>query len=82
MMLFLNSQLDFTRNIDAVEEFAGQHEVTKAQWATGKVAIPYEINMDNEMMDIMSGSGYAHALHLMVKFAPGGFKLTAPVISS
>jgi hypothetical protein len=54
MLLFLNSQLDFTRDIDFVEEFAGMHEVTKAQWAHGKTAIPYEINMDNKMMDLMS----------------------------
>lgn len=40
LQLFLIPGIDWTRLLALVEEFAGQHEVTKAQWDLGNNAVP------------------------------------------
>ena len=45
--------LDLRRLLGFFEGFAGDHEVTKAMWDDGQPAIPFEIKIDGELMDIM-----------------------------
>ena len=49
-------------NLDAVEFYAGKHEVTKAQWRRNLVGYPYDKLLDDEFMNINTplGISYIH----------------------
>ena len=59
-----------------VEFFAGVHVVTSCFLRKGFFGIPYEILLNNAMMDILSPRGYAFVVFLAFRILPGGF---APV---
>ena len=75
-MLVQESSYDF------VEFCAGAHEATKAAWRRQKMAVLYEIAHGPETMDILSGTGYATALHLATRLKRLATSVLAPVCSS
>jgi len=56
--------LDPTMNVGALEFYAGQHEVSKAQWRNGVAAYPMDIRFDGDTMDILSARGSAEPISL------------------
>ena len=70
------------RDIDAIEYYAGKHEVTKAEWRHGLKGYPYDKDFDEETMDINTPLGFIHAFHVTMRVRLGGMSLHAPVCSS
>jgi hypothetical protein len=82
MQLILMQPLDHTEVIDFIETFAGCCSVTKAFAALGKLACPFEIQLDRVAGDIMSDLGLVHLLHMLARCVDGGMFWTAPVCST
>lgn len=78
--LWQNRKIDLAPGIVFSEEFAGKHEVTKAQWQEGNLAVPIELELNPKTMDIMSPLGYSNSLATTLKTQRA--KLTAPVCST
>eukprot|EP00959_Pyramimonas_sp_CCMP1952_P042494 888529-Pyramimonas_sp.AAC.1 len=69
---------------DGTEFFAGQREFSKACWRAGKNVIPFEINDDvpGGQFDMNSDSGFANALHMVLRCKSGSINVLAPVCST
>ena len=81
-LLFSIDGLSWDTPTDHVELFAGKMSVTRGEWAEGRTAVPFEINLDANNMDILSSSGFANAVFQICNLKPGSGCLAAPVCSS
>lgn len=81
-LLFSIDGLCWDTPTDHVELFAGKMSVTKGEWAEGRRAVPFEIKLDANNMDILSSAGFANAMFQICNLKPGSGCLSAPVCSS
>ncbi|CAL1129927.1 unnamed protein product [Cladocopium goreaui] len=80
-LLFAVPGLDWSSPGDHLECFSGQMEVTKAEWAAGRSAMPFDVELSSEM-DLLTPSGFANALFYACNLKPGSGHMTAPVCST
>ena len=73
---------DFKSCLDALEICAGEHQVTRADWERGRRAVPFEIDFDEEVMDLLGDTGFLVCIALSVQLILGGKALAAPECSS
>ena len=78
--IYQNRGVDLRTSIHVTECFAGAHEVTRANWAAGWEAVPFELELDPEAMDMLSDAGFSNGLVLTMKTAIA--KVSAPVCST
>jgi hypothetical protein len=70
------------QDVDSVEYFAGQMEVSKAMARAGYITQYFEILKNDVMMNVIGSQGLAYAILLALKLRPGGFCMLAPVCST
>ena len=80
MLIMLTTNI--SRWVDSLETFAGKHEVTSAMRRHGYAAIAYELLLDRDSMDIMTGLGFSTCLSLALMCKDGAFSMNAPVCST
>ncbi|CAK9111848.1 unnamed protein product, partial [Durusdinium trenchii] len=73
-LMFAVPQLEF-EPLDHFEAFAGDFE-------EGRRAIPFDVRIDPQSMDLLSPQGFANALHAVCCLKPGSAALAAPVCST
>ena len=74
--------LDFTQTRSFTEDFAGDHEVTRAAWDAGLGAAPFEITIGGAAQNMCSSVGFSNCIAQTCKTKCGGGKLSAPVCST
>ena len=62
--------------------FAGDHEVTQAQWRRGITAVPLDLRFDDVLHNILTPQGFIHICHMTLCTIDGGSHNEAPVCSS
>ena len=70
-LCLLAGLVDDKPGLDAVEFFAGQQSVTNAFCTRGYNAISFEMLYDPVCEDILSRSGFAYAISLVMRLEPG-----------
>ena len=71
-----------TKDLDHVEFFAGAMAITRSMAAMGRMAVGFEIKVDNSRYDVNGDLGFLNAINLILKIKPGGGICQAPVCSS
>eukprot|EP00969_Alexandrium_andersonii_P163548 7229528-Alexandrium_andersonii.AAC.1 len=84
LRMLLMPELHLEVPIDVAELFAGCGSITRGMRMQKLIAIPYELKLLGDMMDLCSASGYALALGLVLRLASRGRGMLwlAPVCSS
>ncbi len=85
MVLFartLLAALPLPQDVDFLETFAGEREVTKAWLRAGKRAVACEIKDHPERCNFVGPQGWATVVYLALRTRPAGGFLAAPVCST
>ena len=72
----------FFKTVDWIEYFAGDREVTEAQLRDGRLAVPYDIKMSPDHMNMLTDKGFLYALFLALNGDDGKGSLAAIVCST
>ena len=78
-LIMMSSPLRWASHMQT-EYYAGEHEVTKAAWRRGRTAVPFEIKIGGDSMDMLHPLGYVHATHQALRTLENA--ILAPVCSS
>ena len=79
LLIGISERLDVHACVDSLETFAGKKEVTKAFSRAGAVAVDFELDRGD---DILDDDGFILAVLMTMKLRAGGAALSAPVCST
>ena len=82
LQLVLVRGLTLEKQFDYIEYFSGEHALSSAMRRAGCVAATYDKDQDPIFEDILTDSGFTHALHLALSLRPGGGSHSAIKCSS